>query len=1182
MTKFILVLFISFILFVYFGCKENYIFAQSSTTQGKEFYFSFMQNGYRTCNLGGSAAYEWLTCIISAKNACTGSISNPNTLWSANFSVGANGIATVDIPIAESYSTNSEVIENKGLIVTATDTISLFIANEATNSFDASNVLPIDALGDKYVTQNYIPSTTNISGSCNTNIRSAFIIIATENSTVIDITPTCNTMGGKIADTTFSITLNKGQSYQLMSNSKGTSGDLSGSLIQARDCKKIAVFNGNILTGVPITMSNGFDHIFEQAMPVSYWGNKFAITASKARQGDFIRITALNNNTQIKCNDTILATVNERNTHEFFLSDSSCYLETTEPCAVYLYQTTGNYDNSTEGDPSMVWITPIEQQVEEITFGTFTATNTITNHYINIVTETVNVDSIWLDNINISNQFSVLSGNQGFSFARIIISHGTHTLRSNTGFTAYVYGFGNVRGYAYSIGSSAKYLTGNIQINDTQVSDNELANGVFLCNDLLDFKLNINYEFDSVNWDFGDGTIVNAGDSITHAYLSTGQYSVQVIIKLQTQNCIGSIYDTIVGIIHISHITDTIRDTICYGQIYNNYRLNIIALQDTSIIQYLTNSYSCDSLITLYLTVLDTSLHIINDTILSGESYFDWGFFLPSNNLTYTGTNTYNLLLSNRFNCDSLHILNLTIKPTYLFKDTVTVCQLEEINWRNKKITTSNLGTYVIYDTLKTVYWNTDSIYCLMLIVKPSYLFYDTLSICQHDDIKWHNIQLTTSSSGVFALWDSLKTMNYGCDSIYHLTLNINPIPEIFSTLPNDDTICSGDIISKIVFSGSGNVYEWSISGDTIDGIPTSGKDTFGEYTLENKTDKLLTTTISVIPKSNFGNLICSGEMKSFNISVYPTIKIDATANKTLFCHGDSIYFYITNGNQLHNFQWSGVNGFSSTIQNPVIENVSEIHSGNYIIHANTVNNCAVIADTVSVYVLAFIDPDLPEDTVMCQDPITIQTTYPNGNFLWNTGETSRQIKVSSSGMYWVEINDQGCLGRDTVIVRQIIIPSFDIQTLGDICVDDIMELSVNIENANYLWNTGETTSSIVIDSKGEYSVAVFIEECFMEKSIAIDCDCHLWIPNTFTPNNDGSNEIFIPIPTEKLNSFSMFIYDRWGSLIYRTNTYTSWNGKTIDGKYAAAGIYAYFISYSCINNPDKKIKKQGRINLIR
>ena len=440
------------------------------SSQGVEFFLTFMKNGYRGCN--GMGLNENLTVIVSAQRGCNVTVRNPRTGWSTTRPVGANALLNITIPEMQAYMTTSEVVENKGLIVTATDTISLFIANEATNSFDASFILPTPSLMEQYIVQSFTP-TTYPALNCSGVTRSAFAIIATEDNTTVVITPRKATSGGHQANVPFLVTLNRGQSYQVLSASSGDNGDLSGSLIVARECKRIAVFNGNVLTSVP-NLDGGMDHIFEQAMPTAYWGKEFVVTSSSYRTGgDYVKITALENNTQVRRNGTLLATLNAQNSHTFLQlsSPGSCFIETTKPAAVNLYQTTSSFDQSQLGDPSMVWISPIEQQLKSITFGTFTAQNqTITVHRVNIVTRTADVGSMTLDGVDISSEFSPVQGNANYSFARVAISAGTHTLRNDVGFTAYVYGFGRVIGYAYSVGSSTFNLAGEIHVNNIPLS----------------------------------------------------------------------------------------------------------------------------------------------------------------------------------------------------------------------------------------------------------------------------------------------------------------------------------------------------------------------------------------------------------------------------------------------------------------------------------------------------------------------------------------------------------------------------------------------------------------------------------------------------------------------------------------------------------------------------------------
>ena len=71
------------------------VFAQNTSTQGKDFWLTFMQNGYKEHPNGGWVENQ---VLISAKRSCTGIVSNPLTGWSQSFSVSANDITTIEIP----------------------------------------------------------------------------------------------------------------------------------------------------------------------------------------------------------------------------------------------------------------------------------------------------------------------------------------------------------------------------------------------------------------------------------------------------------------------------------------------------------------------------------------------------------------------------------------------------------------------------------------------------------------------------------------------------------------------------------------------------------------------------------------------------------------------------------------------------------------------------------------------------------------------------------------------------------------------------------------------------------------------------------------------------------------------------------------------------------------------------
>ena len=513
----------------------------SPSTQGKEFFFSLMQNGYY--DNGNIHKY---TAIIAPKESGTVTFHYyaDNTANTA-YTVEKGQTYTVDLREALVYhpdvdATGEDEYRNRTVRVTSTADISLYIANEATNSFDASIVLPTHALGTDYMIQTFPNSDETIYPR-----YACFMIIATEDDTPITISGS-NT--SHITPEATNITLNAGESYFVKSTTHGSSNnDLSGIRISVTprtgypedNCKTIVVFNGNTLTGVPTSMDDNHDHLVEQAYPITNWGKKFAITSTDGYNDsedtddvDYIRITAAEDDTKISIYQTdnngnitttatsTIATAGGSYAFPLHRSKGSCYIETTKPAACYLYQRSADqWNNDNMGDPSMVWMSPIERGIEQITFSTFAATGiNSANHWVNIaipadaLSTTDPTKFVKLDGDNISNSFIPLSGNPDYMYARIKINHGTHTLVSEGKgkMVVHVYGLGDVRGYAYTAGSAAVPFRSSITLAsgegpavdvETVPSDYHFCGGV-----TYRFNTNSNSSnVDSVLFDFDDG-----------------------------------------------------------------------------------------------------------------------------------------------------------------------------------------------------------------------------------------------------------------------------------------------------------------------------------------------------------------------------------------------------------------------------------------------------------------------------------------------------------------------------------------------------------------------------------------------------------------------------------------------------------------------------------------------------
>lgn len=556
--------------------------AQNST-QGKEFWFSFMENGYKV-----NSWNDWVETqvMVSAKRACSGTIRNPLTSWQTTFSVGAESTVMIDIPESAGYNeTYTDMVANLGLQLTATDTVSVYVTNFATNSFDATFVLPVESLGTEYIVQcdgqsmshQHVPDKET----------SAFLVVAVEDGTEIEVTPSVETLGGHQGGQTFTIALNAGQTFSVRSNYTTSNRDLSGTRVAAKDGKKVALFSGNTLTCIPGDLGLGHDHIFEQSLPVDTWGRQFAITGSVGRQRDLVKVTSAADNDSVWCNGSYLTTLSAGQSHNFWLYGlgngwpiGSCFIETSQPSHVCLYNTT-SYDDTNQpfriGDPSEVWIPPIEQRISEITFCTFHHYQApIDEHYVNIVVDRSSIYEVSLDGSLIDpTSFHPISGNDNYCFVRQRISHGNHHLSCPWGMVAHVYGFGQDKGYAYCAGSNLLSLNAVLYVNGELGSS--YHNGLNLCaGKSVSFKLKTNYDLRQVRWDFDDGNS-SVGAEADHVYAQVGDYVVKVLVEGINSYSQEVFYDTLTFPVYVKEA---------------DYHYDEMQLCDVSMVEYYGTVYS--------------------------------------------------------------------------------------------------------------------------------------------------------------------------------------------------------------------------------------------------------------------------------------------------------------------------------------------------------------------------------------------------------------------------------------------------------------------------------------------------------------------------------------------------------------------------------------------------------------
>ncbi len=126
------------------------------------------------------------------------------------------------------------------------------------------------------------------------------------------------------------------------------------------------------------------------------------------------------------------------------------------------------------------------------------------------------------------------------------------------------------------------------------------------------------------------------------------------------------------------------------------------------------------------------------------------------------------------------------------------------------------------------------------------------------------------------------------------------------------------------------------------------------------------------------------------------------------------------------------------------------------------------------------------------------------------------------------------------------------------------------------IYNNPGTYTITLISTKG----TVCVDSAF--KVIKVELPSKLEIPNVFTPNGDGSNDVFF-LKTSNLAEITCLIFDRWGNKVYDLTSSTgniAWDGKNQEGKESAAGTYFYIIKAT--GKDGTTYDKKGNVSLYR
>ncbi len=274
-----------------------------------------------------------------------------------------------------------------------------------------------------------------------------------------------------------------------------------------------------------------------------------------------------------------------------------------------------------------------------------------------------------------------------------------------------------------------------------------------------------------------------------------------------------------------------------------------------------------------------------------------------------------------------------------------------------------------------------------------------------------------------------------------------------------------------------------------------------------------------------------------------------------------------------------------------------------------TTNGTCTNSSTSSVTILAAPTANAGQNQQLgCGSTVTLDGTASSGGnnytYQWTTltgtiltGANSNQATTDAPGVYTITVTDNvtGCSETDTMTVFGIPAPVASFTTNPNPATGT-MPLAVTFTNTStnattYLWNFGDGTTSTlenpvhVFDSVGVYPVVLYVSyngNCIDSSEIIVVVypGYSVIIPNVFTPNDDGVNDIFT-INTTGVSELNVYIYDRWGLKIYEWHTVEGgWDGHMANGVKASDGTYFYILDLK--DGDGKLFDDKGSFMIIR
>jgi len=311
-----------------------------------------------------------------------------------------------------------------------------------------------------------------------------------------------------------------------------------------------------------------------------------------------------------------------------------------------------------------------------------------------------------------------------------------------------------------------------------------------------------------------------------------------------------------------------------------------------------------------------------------------------------------------------------------------------------------------------------------------------------------------------------------------------------------------------------------------------------------------------------------------------PTLSITGT------CLENPTDFAVSGTFQYDSLVWDFGDGTTSTLKN-LSHQYSQVNSYSVKFHWYLCGQEYTVEQNITIG--AVPEFSLGSDTLLCAGTeFILQGPTSVTSYLWNDGSSTPNLKLQEPGIYWLMAGIAQCFGYDSIRVNYRPDVLLELGTGYHLCPYDsqLVRLDAGKGFEEYRWTpTGDTTQWIDVKVTGDYYVVVRdFYGCPGNDGATVErrCPVFLEIPNAFTPNADGINDVFFVVANDVVE-MDLKIYNRWGAKIYHSESITNtWDG-SVKGKPVPEGVYVVLLSYSGYENGQlKQFNQRIPLHLIR